>query len=188
MTKFFEQLTSEEKDKYLKDIKKNINLQNYPKIADFLLNNNLYITNIKVNPISIKDKNATLILDNATNRWFILCIDGKISLIAKKNVLIHTDNFNYIKRDVNFNKKYKIKKADYLIEYVENIGSNLSINISNYYDIIGKNKWENETEEIASMTLHSQNDLSLCGYTYNGNDFSLCSIGKFSQKQKDILV
>lgn len=188
MTKFFEQLSDNEKEKYLKDINRNINLDNYPKVKDFILNNTLYTSNVKLNPITTNEKNATIILDNSKNKWFILCIDGKVSLLAKKNVIIHTDSFKYAKRDTSFNKKYKIKKADYLVEYIENIGANLSLNVSGYNDLIGKNKWDEENIEIANMLLHSQNDSSLIGYTYNGDDFSLCSIGKNSQKQKDILT
>ena len=76
----------------------------------------------------------------------------------------------YEKRDASFNKKYKIKKVDYLIEYVENIGANLSLNIKNYNDKIGKNKWCEDDMEIANMTIHSQKDITLNGYTYNGTD------------------
>ena len=188
MTRFFEQLNDEEKEKYIKDLKKNIDLETYPKIKDFILNNTLYITNVKLNPINLDSKDAMLILDNSQNKWFILCIDGKITLIAKKNVVIHTDNFKYENRDASFNKKYKIKKVDYLIEYVENIGANLSLNIKNYNDKIGKNKWCEDDMEIANMTIHSQKDITLNGYTYNGTDFSLCTIGKNYDKQKDLLA
>jgi hypothetical protein len=187
MTKFYEKLNDLDKEKYLKDIKKNIDTEKYPKVQDFILNNDLYISNVKTNPINYNSKDLITILDNSQNRWFILCIDGKISLIAKKNIIIHTDNFDYVKRDSSFNKKYKIKKADYLVEYIENIGANLSLGISNYNDKIGKNKWENETQEITNMLLHSQIDNSLNGYTYNGSDFSLCSIGKNYNKGIDIL-
>lgn len=188
MTRFFEQLKDDEKEKYIKDIKKNINLETYPKVKDFILNNDLYITNVKLNPVKIDGKDATLVLDSSQNKWFVLCVDGKINLIAKKNVVIHTDNFKYAKRDASFNKKYKIKKADYLIEYVENIGANLSLSITNYNDKIGKNKWCEDDSEIANMTLHSQKDITLNGYTYNGQDFSLCAIGKNYDKQKDLLA
>ena len=51
MTKFFEQLNSTDKEKYLKDIKKSIDIEKYAKIKDFFTNNELYITNIKTNPI-----------------------------------------------------------------------------------------------------------------------------------------
>ena len=93
-----------------------------------------------------------------------------------------------MKKEILLNKKYKIKKADYLIEYVENIGANLSLSIKNYNDKIGKNKWCQDDTEIANMTLHSQKDISLNGYTYNGQDFSLCAIGKNYDKQKDLLA
>lgn len=188
MTRFFEQLKDDEKEKYIKDLKKNINLETYTKVKDFILNNSLYISNIKLNPIQLDNKDATLVLDSSQNKWFILCVDGKITLIAKKSVVIHTDNFKYEKRDASFNKKYKIKKADYLIEYVESIGANLSLNIKNYNDKIGKNKWCEDDTEIANMTLHSQKDMTLNGYTYNGQDFSLCAIGKNYDRQKDLLA
>lgn len=188
MTRFLEQLKEEEKEKYIKDIKKNINFETYPKVKDFILNNELYITNIKVNPIKYDTKDITLVVDSSQNKWFIFCIDGKISLLAKKNVIIHTDNFKYTKRDASFNKKYKIKKADYFIEYVENIGANLSLNLKNYNDLIGKNRWSDDDCAIANMTLHSQKDISLNGYTYNGEDFSLCAIGKNYEKQKALLA
>ncbi len=188
MTRFFEELTNEDKEKYIKDIKKDIDLEKYTKVKDFILNNTLYITNVKTNPIKLEDKNIITILDSSKNRWFILCIDGKINLIAKKNILIHTNEFKYSKRDTSFNKKYKIKKANYLVEYVENIGANLSLNIKNYEDKIGKNKWSDEYNEIKRMTLHSQDNDTLNGYTYNGNDFSLCSIGKNYNKKTEILL
>ena len=188
MTKFFEQLNSTDKEKYLKDIKKNIDIEKYSKIKDFFENNILYITNVKTNPIKYKDKKIITILDNSKNRWFILCIDGKISMISKKNVIIHTDKFESPKRDSSFNKKYKIKKADYLVEYIENIGANLSLNISNYNDNIGKQKWQNESEEISKMILHSQVNNTLNGYTYNSTNFSLCSIGKNYNRENDILI
>lgn len=188
MTRFLEQLTENDKEKYIKDFKKTIDLEKYPKLKDFITNNTLYITNVKTNPIKFKDKDLITILDNSKNRWFILCIDGKISMISKKNVIIHTDNFEYSKRDSSFTKKFKIKKADYLVEYIENIGANLSLNISNYNGQIGKSKWENETEEISKMLLHSQINNVLNGYTYNGEDFSLCSVGKNYNKGKAILA
>ncbi len=188
MTKFFEQLNNTDKEKYLKDINKHIDLEKYPKIKDFISNTTLYVTNIKTNPIKTKDKKIITILDNTQNKWFILCIDGKISLISKKNIIIHTDNFEYSKRDSSFNKNYKIKKVDYLVEYIENIGANLSLNVSNYNDKIGKKKWENETTEISQMTLHSQVNSNLNGYTYNCNDFSLCLVGKNYNKGINILM
>lgn len=187
MTKFFEQLTSTDKEKYLKDIKRDINLETYPKVKDFLIDNNLYVTNVKTNPIKVKEKNATVILDNSDNKWFILCVDGKIQLLSKKNVIIHTDIFNYDKRDANFTKKYKMQKLDYLVEYVENVGANLSLSIKNYNDKIGKARWQDETSIISSMTIHNMNDNNLNGYTYNGDDFSLCIIGKNFNKERDIL-
>ena len=188
MTKFFEQLSDADKEKYLKDIKKSIDIEKFAKIKDFFTNNELYITNIKTNPIKSKDNKVLTILDNSTNRWFILCIDGKISMLSKKNIIIYTDKFEYKKRDSSFNKKYKIKKADYLVEYIENIGANLSLNITNYDDNIGKQKWENENEEIGKMFLHSQVNDTLNGYTYNSDSFSLCSIGKNYNKGNDILI
>ncbi len=187
MIKFIEQIKSNDKEKYIKDIQKNINFDVYPKIKEFILNNDLYITNVKTNPIEIKDKNATIILDNSQNRWFVLCVDGKVEMLAKKNTLIHTDLFSYSKRDSSFNKKYKIIKKDYLIEYVDNIGANLSLTLKNYNDKIGKNKWENEEKEIHSMFIHSTKDNSILGYTYNSDNFSLCSIGKNSNKELNIL-
>lgn len=187
MTKFFEVLKTEEKEKYLKDLKKCIDFETYPKVQDFILNNELYITNVKTNPITIKSKESTVILDNSSNKWFILCIDNKINLINKKNVIIHTDNFEYAKRDTSFNKKYTIKKADYLVEYVDNIGANLSLSIKNYNDKIGKNKWDDNHEELYQMTLELPQKEPLYGYTYNGNDFSLCTIGKGYDKKIEIL-
>lgn len=189
MTRFFEELTDADKEKYIKDIKKNIDLEKYTKVKDFLYSNNLYITNVKVGPLKNINNEIVTILDNSKNKWFIQCNDGKIVLMAKKNVIIHTKDIIYDKRDTSFNKKYKIKKADYLIEYVDSIGANLSLCISNYNDLIGKNKWNNDDySEIKRMTLHSQLDNSINGYTYNGNDFSLCSIGKNYNKENDILL
>lgn len=187
MTKFFEQLNDSEKEKYIKDISRSINFEFYPKVKDFILNNDLYITNVKTNPITINKKNSKLILDCSNNKWFILCIDGKLSLITKKNTIIHTDIFSYEKRNASFNKLYKIKKADYLIEFIDNIGANLSLNIQNYNEKIGKIKWDGDYEEIREMTLELPQKDSLTGYTYNGNDFSLCIIGKGYEKKKDIL-
>lgn len=188
MTKFYEELTDIEKEKYIKDIKKSIDLEKYTKIKDFF-NNNLYVTNVKINPIKNEESNIVTILDNSNNKWFIQCNDGKIILMAKKNIVIHTKDIKYTKRDATFAKKYKIKKADYLIEYIDNIGANLSLCISNYNDVIGKNKWNNEEHlEIKKMILHSQLDNSINGYTYNGEDFSLCSIGKNYNKENDILL
>lgn len=188
MTKFFEELTDVEKEKYIKDIKKNIDLEKYTKVKDFFSNNNLYITNVKVGPLKYND-NIITILDNSKNKWFIQCNDGKIVLMAKRNIVIHTKDISYNKRDASFNKKFKIKKADYLIEYVDNIGANLSLCVSNYNDMIGKNKWnDDEYSEIKRMTLHSQTDNSINGYTYNGEDFSLCSIGKNYNKENEILL
>lgn len=187
MTKFFEQLIESDKEKYIKDIKKSINLETYSKVKDFILNNNLYITNIKTNPIKIKEKDSILITDSSANKWFILCIDNKIELLCKKNVIIHTDKFSYDKRDTSFNKEYKIKKADYLIEYIDNIGANLSLNVKNYIGKIGKQKWNDDHEELGQMTLEFPQKNSFYGYTYNGDDFSLCIIGKGYDKQKSIL-
>lgn len=187
MIKFIEQIKSEEKEKYIKDIQKNINFETYPKVRDFILNNDLYITNVKTGPIELEDKNATIVLDNSQNRWFVLCVDGKVEMLAKKNTLIHTNLFSYSKRDTSFNKKYKISKKDYLIEYVDNIGANLSLALKNYNDKIGKGKWEDEENEITSMFIHSTKDNSILGYTYNSDSFSLCSIGKNSNKRLDIL-
>lgn len=97
MTKFLEQLSNDEKQKYIKEIKKTIDTDYYTKIINFFEKNTLYITNIKTNPIKIKEKNSILILDNSDNKWFFFCIDGKIALINKKNILIHTNIFNYKK-------------------------------------------------------------------------------------------
>ena len=169
MTKFLEQLLEIDKEKYVKDLNKSIDFETYPKIKDFILNNELYITNIKTNPIKIKNSSS------------------KIKLIAKKNVLIHTNIFSYEKRNASFNKVNKIKKADYLIEYVDKIGANLSLNIQNYNDKIGKLKWDDDFDEIKEMTLELQNKTSLSGYTYNGENFSLCIIGKGYDKKIDIL-
>ncbi len=188
MTKFYEQLSEIDKEKYIKDLKKDIDFETYPKVRDYILNNELYITNIKTNLIKIKDYNSTLILDSSKNRWFILCINGKINLIAKKNIIIHTDIFSYEKRNTSFNKINKIKKADYFIEYIDKIGSNLSLNITNYNDKIGKLKWDDDFNEIKEMTLELPQKSLLAGYTYNGDDFSLCIIGKNYDKQKEILM
>lgn len=187
MTRFLEQLNLTEKEKFLKDINRDINLETYPKVKDFILSDNLYITNVKTNPIKIDDKNSLVILDNSENKWFVLCVDGKVSLLSKKNTIIHTDNFSYEKRDASFNKKYKIDKADYLVEYVENIGANLSLNIKKFNDKIGKNRWDDEDTKIAQMTLHNMNNNALNGYTYNGDKFSLCAIGKNYNKEITIL-
>ena len=187
MTKFIEQINDKDKERYIKDVEKNISFESYPKVKDFILNNELYITNVKTGPIEIEEKNATLVLDNSENRWFILCVDGKVELIAKKNTLIHTDSFSYKKRDASFNKKMKIHKKDYFIEYVDNIGANLSLALKEYNDKIGKSKWENEESEIKSMLLHSAINNNIIGYTYNSQNFSLCSIGKYSNKELDIL-
>ena len=78
-------------------------------------------------------------------------------------------------------------KKDYFIEYVDNIGANLSLALKDYNDKIGKSKWENEESEIKSMLLHSTKDNNIIGYTYNSKNFSLCSIGKNSNKELDIL-
>lgn len=189
MTKFFEELTDIDKEKYIKDIQKNIDLEKYTKIKDFFYNNDLYITNTKTNPIKYNDKQVVTILDSSKNKWFIECNDGKIVLMAKKNIIIHTNDIKYTKRDASFAKKYKIKNADYLIEYVDNIGANLSLCVNDYNDMIGKGKWNDDTHyEIKRMTLHSQTDNSINGYTYNGDDFSLCSIGKNYNKENDILL
>ena len=114
--------------------------------------------------------------------------NGKIQLIAKKNVLIHTDRFEYEKRDTSFTKKQKIKSADYLVEYVENVGANLSLNINNYNDIIGKAKWNGDYDEIGSMTLEYADKNVFTGYTFNSDSFSLCNIGKQTEKQTNILL
>lgn len=189
MTRFFEEITDIDKEKYIKDIQKNIDLEKYTKIKDFFYNNNLYITNIKVGPLKYLGEKVVTILDNSKNKWFIQCNDGKIILMAKKNTIIHTKDIKYTKRDASFSKKYKIKKADYLIEYVDSIGANLSLCINNYNDIIGKNKWSDDSNfEIKRMTLHSQTNSSINGYTYNGDDFSLCSVGKNYNKENDILL
>lgn len=187
MVRFLEQLNNTDKEKYIKDVYRNISIECYPKIKEFFLNNKLYITNVKTNPITISNKNSKLILDCSYNKWFILCVDGKISLLAKKNTIIHLDIFSYEKRNASFNKNYKIKKADYLIEFIDNIGANLSLNIQNYNDIIGKLKWDGNFEEIKQMTLELPQKDALSGYTYNGNDFSLCIIGKGYEKGKNIL-
>ena len=187
MTKFFEQLSNDEKQKYIKEIKKTVDTDYYTKIINFFEKNTLYITNIKTNPIKIKEKNSILILDNSDNKWFFSCIDGKLALINKKNIIIHTNIFSYKKRDVSFNKLYKIKKVDYLIENVQNLGANVSLNITNYNGLIGKNKWNDDINEISEMTLSSSKD-TLNGYTYNGEYFSLCNIGKNCDKKKDILI
>ncbi len=187
MTRLFEQLSDTEKEKYLKDVSRSINLNEYAKIKNFFLDNELFTSNTKLNPLKSQIKDLELILDNSSNRWFILCVDGKIQLLSKKNVTIHTKDFKYEKRNVAFNKKYNIKKLEYLVEYIDNIGANLSLNITNYNGKIGKEKWLDESEEITNMTLHTQNDSSIAGYTYNGQDFSLCVVGKGYEKQKDIL-
>ncbi len=187
MIKFIEQINDKDKEKYAKELEKNINFEKYPKVKDFILNNELYITNVKTGPIELEDKNATIVLDNSQNRWFVLCVDGKIELLAKKNTLIHTSSFNYEKRNASFNKKVKMHKKDYFIEYVDNIGANLSLALKDYNDKIGKSKWENEESEIKSMLLHSTKDNNIIGYTYNSKNFSLCSIGKNSNKELDIL-
>ena len=62
MTKFFEQLSDADKEKYLKDIKKSIDIEKFAKIKDFFTNNELYITNIKTNPIKSKDNKVLTIL------------------------------------------------------------------------------------------------------------------------------
>ncbi len=188
MTKFFEQLSNDEKQKYIKEIKKTIDTDYYHKIINFFEKNTLYITNIKTNPISIKNKESIIILDNSDDKWFFLCIDGKLALINRKNIIIHTDIFSYKKRDLSFNKTYKIKKADYLIENVQNIGANLSLSIKNYNGKIGKNRWNCEINEISEMTLSSSKDNNLSGYTYNGEYFSLCNIGKNCERKKEILI
>ncbi len=188
MTRFFDTLTDLDKEKYLKELKKDINIEEHTKIKDFILNNDLQITNIKTSPLNLKDKNLVLILDNSNNKWFVLCVDGKVSLVAKKNIIIHLSGFEYTKRDISFSKKYKLNNIDYLIEYVDNIGANISLNVLAYNDIIGKGKWENETDEIYKMSIHSNVNPDLTGYTYNGKDFSLCSIGKNSYKENDILT
>lgn len=187
MTKFFDQLDKNDKEKYSKDINKSINFEKYPKIRDFILNNDLYITNVKTGPIEIQDKESLVILDNSQNKWFVLCIDGKINLLAKKNIIIHTDMFKYDKRTVDFTKVQKIKKVDYLVEYIQDIGANLSLNIKNYKGKIGKQKWDSDYDEIRQMTLELPQKNTLAGYTYNDNNFSLCIIGKGYDKQKDIL-
>ena len=187
MTKFIEQINDKDKEKYIKEVEKNIDFETYPKVKDFILNNELYITNVKTGLIELEAKNATLVLDNSQNRWFVLCVDGKVELLAKKNTVIHTDSFTYQKRDASFNKKIKIHKKDYFIEYVDNVGANLSLALKDYNDKIGKSKWENEESEIKSMLLHSTKDNNIIGYTYNSKNFSLCSIGKNSTKELNIL-
>ncbi len=188
MTKFYEQLKDEEKEKYIKEIKKSIDLEKYPKVQSFFENNDLYISNVKIDPIKVKEKKALVILDCSSNKWFILCIDNKICLMAKKNVILHTDIFEYEKRTTNFNKKYNIKKMDYLVEYIDKIGANLSLNVKEYNGKIGKNKWcDDEHEELGQMTLELPQKNPLCGYTYNDKNLSLCIIGKGYDKQKEIL-
>lgn len=187
MVKFYELLTNVEKEKYIKDINKYINLNENGKIKDFLLSDELFLSNVKLSPLNVKEKEIVTILDSSDNRWFILCIDGKIVLMSKKNITIHTKDFKYEKRNASFNKKYSIKKADYLIEYIDNIGANLSLSIKNYNDLIGKEKWLNEDHEITSMTLHNQKNTNLNGYTYNSNNYSLCIIGKGYEKENNIL-
>ena len=88
---------------------------------------------------------------------------------------------------MSFNKLYKIKKVDYLIENVQNLGANVSLNITNYNGLIGKNKWNDDINEISEMTLSSSKE-TLNGYTYNGEYFSLCNIGKNCDKKKEILI
>ena len=83
MTKFIEQINDKDKEKYIKEVEKNIDFETYPKVKDFILNNELYITNVKTGLIELEDKNATLVLDNSQNRWFVLCVDGKVELLAK---------------------------------------------------------------------------------------------------------
>ena len=56
MTKFYEQLKDEEKEKYIKEIKKSIDLEKYPKVQSFFENNDLYISNVKIDPIKVKEK------------------------------------------------------------------------------------------------------------------------------------
>jgi len=103
------------------------------------------------------------------------------------NILIHTDKFIYDKREISFTKKQNIKFADYFVEYVENVGANLTLNLNNYYGNIGKSKWNFEIEEIGSMSLEYTNKKIYTGYTYNCPTFSFCNIGKDTQKQIDVL-
>ena len=188
MAKFYVQICEQDRLNYIKDLKRNIDFNTYPKVLEFMQIEQLYITNVKTGPIRIKDNNSILVIDNSKNKWFVFAIDGKIQLIAKKNVLIHTDKFEYEKRDTSFTKKQKIKNADYLVEYVENVGANLSLNINNYNDVIGKAKWDGEYDEIGSMTLEYADKNIFTGYTFNSDSFSLCNIGKQTEKQTNILL
>lgn len=188
MAKFYEQLSEQDRQNYIKDLKRNIDVNTYPKVLEFMQNEQLYITNVKTGPIKFKDNNSILVIDNSKNKWFVFAIDGKINLIAKKSTIIHTDKFEYEKRDASFTKNQKIKNANYFVEYVENIGANLSLNINNYDGNIGKTKWDGDYDEIGAMTLEYVDKNVYTGYTYNSDSFSLCNIGKQTEKQRDILL
>lgn len=187
MIKFYEHLSSETKEKYIKDISKYINLEENSKIKNFLLSDDLYITNVKTNIILVNEPNTKIVIDCSKDRWFIFCANGKISLMSKKNIIIHNDNIKYEKRDSTFNTKQTIKNTDYFVEYIDNIGANVSLNIKKYNGYIGKKRWENE--EIYELTkMHaSSTSKDLKGYVFNSKTFSLCNIGKNTEKENDIL-
>ena len=64
MIKFIEQINDKDKEKYAKELEKNINIEKYHKVKDFILNNKLYITNVKTGLIELEDKNVTIVFDN----------------------------------------------------------------------------------------------------------------------------
>jgi len=175
-------------NKYFKDLSKTFNFDIHSKIKDFITSSNLCITNVKLDPLKFSNKKTLVILDSTQNKWFLLVVDGKIVLLAKKNTIIHIKNlFTYQKRSKKFNAIYNIKSCDYLVEFVDNVGANLSLALKNWSGNIGKNNWDDSTSEISQMTLtHSSNE-ELVGYTYNSKEFSFCSIGKKCEKQLDIL-
>ena len=84
MVKFYEQICEQDRLNYIKDLKRSIDFNTYPKMLEFMQNEQLYITNVKTGPIKIKDNNSILVIDNSKNKWFVFAIDGKINLIAKK--------------------------------------------------------------------------------------------------------
>ena len=79
MAKFYEQICEQDRLNYIKDLKRSIDFNKYPKMLEFMQNEQLYITNVKTGPIRIKDNNTILVIDTSKNKWFVFAIDGTIN-------------------------------------------------------------------------------------------------------------
>ena len=58
MVKFYEQICEQDRLNYIKDLKRSIDFNTYPKMLEFMQTEQLYITNVKTGPIKIKDNNS----------------------------------------------------------------------------------------------------------------------------------